>query len=849
MSLFGRNKTPKTASAGRAAGPTLVFEMADRILYEAEAATLAERPIVIGRDKSCDWCTSGIDASVSSRHAELFRKRGAIWIRDLGSRNGLFYRGERIKERRLAIGDSILIGACKVTLEPPRAAVSGNGLEHHRLEQINGPEAGRVFELVGETDAVIGSDPASDIFIPDTLVSRRHAKLAFKKDGSCWISDLGSRNGTLVDGTPVVKDKERLLRDGNVLSVAYVEFRFLDKGAVHVRANIGRKLLVAAATVTASILGFSVWDVFRVDAGTLLARAGREAERWSPESKSYHFAPAFALLDQAAVARHADAYMSNITELKERMASWTNTITGWQKIRSLLDEGKWVSSQEQFHLLSSWTWNATSAAEAHREAEAVQELVNAFLAARADIRQRAWESNRDVETFRADESRLAAALRNAPSPDICPWMSPLSSEASELKREFVNTLERLSAVPEALSCLSADDVPHDAAALALARINALLEEDKAHELARVAEIANTNFPYRSNANFPYHAPVVAARLGEVREPLQVLAAAERQIDANIEAIAAGRWGDVRPELEIPSRELTDLLPAFMSYRERLESMNARLCGIPGRSEGIMGDFRSRMESMEKCGFGPFLSSRPSAFDILLDDATLSRALEFVDASVPLPAADAAAPVCPYDSFVGIFELGDFLADLAGGDSPDKAVASYAAAWRESPWKGVVQEVRELLVLLRRFRRFPGEDRTGLVRLVLAARPDGGNRCAEAVRNAGRLLDSISDWCEEDLAEACENDASERAQIFGEAVALLMMDDDELRGDAAARRAEKLSNRWRNLQKRLREVARRAEVDPDAAWREVLSLGLPVNAAPFKGAWRYLHEQYERGGAK
>ena len=53
--------------------------------------------------------------------------------------------------------------------------------------------------------------------IPSTSVSREHARVE-KTDEGIFISDLGSSNGTQVNGTPVVRGKEFLeARPGIVL--------------------------------------------------------------------------------------------------------------------------------------------------------------------------------------------------------------------------------------------------------------------------------------------------------------------------------------------------------------------------------------------------------------------------------------------------------------------------------------------------------------------------------------------------------------------------------------------------------------------------------------------------------
>jgi len=70
---------------------------------------------------------------------------------------------------------------------------------------------------------LVGRDQLCDIRLPSRLVSRRHA--FFVRNGSgIKVIDLGSTNGTLVNGDPV---RERLLADGDVIRIAdcTIEFR------------------------------------------------------------------------------------------------------------------------------------------------------------------------------------------------------------------------------------------------------------------------------------------------------------------------------------------------------------------------------------------------------------------------------------------------------------------------------------------------------------------------------------------------------------------------------------------------------------------------------------------------
>jgi hypothetical protein len=68
-----------------------------------------------------------------------------------------------------------------------------------KLTVISGPAAGTSLELDG--DLVIGRVDG-DLTIPDTEISRRHAAIRLT-NGGVVIEDLGSRNGTFVDGRQI----------------------------------------------------------------------------------------------------------------------------------------------------------------------------------------------------------------------------------------------------------------------------------------------------------------------------------------------------------------------------------------------------------------------------------------------------------------------------------------------------------------------------------------------------------------------------------------------------------------------------------------------------------------------
>lgn len=94
----------------------------------------------------------------------------------------------------------------------PRSATMRETL---RIEVIEGPDAGASIVLSPSSPlrVLVGTGPACHLQLTDATVSRRH--LAFEpSEGRFRISDLGSRNGTFVDGVAVV---EAFIAEGQII--------------------------------------------------------------------------------------------------------------------------------------------------------------------------------------------------------------------------------------------------------------------------------------------------------------------------------------------------------------------------------------------------------------------------------------------------------------------------------------------------------------------------------------------------------------------------------------------------------------------------------------------------------
>jgi CheY-like chemotaxis protein len=69
---------------------------------------------------------------------------------------------------------------------------------------------------------MLGRNPECDVCLTAPFISRRHCAL-FVRDGQVWVRDLGSRNGTFLNGQPVQGDQP--VRDGDRLELYRIGFQ------------------------------------------------------------------------------------------------------------------------------------------------------------------------------------------------------------------------------------------------------------------------------------------------------------------------------------------------------------------------------------------------------------------------------------------------------------------------------------------------------------------------------------------------------------------------------------------------------------------------------------------------
>jgi pSer/pThr/pTyr-binding forkhead associated (FHA) protein len=122
------------------------------------------------------------------------------------------------RDLRVAPQESFILAPSQLAAEHP--VDSGGRLV---VEKSKALENGSSFEA-GPVPLTIGRAEDNTLALPgDEFASGHHARIESQRDG-VWILDLGSTNGTFVNGSRL--DGRRKLREGDVVQIGDTELRF-----------------------------------------------------------------------------------------------------------------------------------------------------------------------------------------------------------------------------------------------------------------------------------------------------------------------------------------------------------------------------------------------------------------------------------------------------------------------------------------------------------------------------------------------------------------------------------------------------------------------------------------------
>ncbi len=219
------------------------------------------------------------DARVSWRHATI-SFGGRSWvIEDHGSTNGTFAQGQRIHQLEIGPGSAVhlgnatdgprlnLSGTAASVAQPQQQPYAAQGVSAghagQQAPQQQAPQAGwqqpqaaqvpqqQGFPQQGPGGGAgappvygdrspttfhqlslgrvmrIGRALENELVVSDLQVSRNHAEFHATPDGRFEIRDLGSHNGTFVNGMPIAKGGTALLGPNDIVGVGHSTFRII----------------------------------------------------------------------------------------------------------------------------------------------------------------------------------------------------------------------------------------------------------------------------------------------------------------------------------------------------------------------------------------------------------------------------------------------------------------------------------------------------------------------------------------------------------------------------------------------------------------------------------------------
>lgn len=205
----------------------------------------AEEHISIGRDSKSRVQLP--DASVSLRHAVIRPSSNGYVIIDENSTNGTYLNETRLvpgAARLLGDGDRVQIGRAWLgvrfrsagaapekafsTQDIALALVQGTLIQAGsavapRLSVLRGPDRGLELVLKEERSYVLGRDMGADLCLSDEDASRRHTRVV-RRGSRLWVIDLGSKNGTRLDGRRLRPNVAEAWTDMGILELGRNQF-------------------------------------------------------------------------------------------------------------------------------------------------------------------------------------------------------------------------------------------------------------------------------------------------------------------------------------------------------------------------------------------------------------------------------------------------------------------------------------------------------------------------------------------------------------------------------------------------------------------------------------------------
>ncbi|NSW51626.1 MAG: FHA domain-containing protein [Anaerolineae bacterium] len=178
----------------------------------------------VGRNPDCELVLTG--GKVSRLHAEFRTEGSRVLVKDLNSSNGTYINGVKIQpgiDVVLQANDVVRIGDTEFVVNQPSVYVGPNPITSdlagsmlwYRIEQ------GEWKQVPFDETVTIGRDKDCGLTVDEGHVSRVHCKIEVQ-DGNYSLIDLGSHNGTRLEGQTIPPNQPTRIYPGQYFSIGRV---------------------------------------------------------------------------------------------------------------------------------------------------------------------------------------------------------------------------------------------------------------------------------------------------------------------------------------------------------------------------------------------------------------------------------------------------------------------------------------------------------------------------------------------------------------------------------------------------------------------------------------------------
>ncbi|MCQ2403568.1 MAG: FHA domain-containing protein [Lentisphaeria bacterium] len=766
------------------------LEHEGRVLYEVPESEVTSE-ITIGRSQESTWCIPATDRSASNNHAAIVKKHGKLYVVDKGSRNGIYFQGAKVPEHKLSAGDQIGIGDCRIYADLPNVSgAKGPEREFHLLEQLNGEKKGEMYNL-DKPNMRLGSASDCDIILNDSVVSHFHASIE-QKEGGCWIRDLGSRNGTQVNGTPLsssANDSGRLLKDGDIVTISYIELKFWDKYAVHVRSHLLLKIVTVVLTIAILLGGYFAWMRAMPSAKNYIDNARECARRCD-------FTSAREYLAGAQNARQAERYKAERTELFTQIAQWETTFKNWATVKDQLANRRWLDANKILSPMLSqnmemWRWNDTDATAAKNEALSAKRVIDAYLESRSALEDADTTLEHLERSTEVLSSELDILARNMPA-----FCKELYTYAADTRDELKWTIAQLHGIEKCLQNLDT-----------LEKL-----EEVISAIQNIKNEASEHSEMRKKSSKRY-SPRPVRMAEDVLEPLDKLSKGKATLDGNYASVAALDFAKMLKELPLPTVEECTIYPVMADKRLQIEKLFKQLNDDSMQLERIWNTFK-------KYSLEP--GKTPSCLTDLADAKCLDAVLSCDCLEKPLPKWSRKDPSGEYDKVLGVEAFYEYLSQL-----PSEFDSSIL---EEKPFTPEIFQARTLYGYLETLLAFLEKDT-----LTMVKQQKSNNKVMELALHADDLL-----MQREMLVETLKTRAeasNDRAGVIAGGMAMLLAKA----GTFSAEYGDEIQSKCRKIRQKIMAL-QEGDMTPEqiiAVRKQIMQIGFPGDSL-VKQAWSMEH---------